>query len=76
MVHFVPTTEKALAEEVVRLFRDNIWKLHELPKSIIIDRGTQFAAGIMKELHCMLGIDTRLSMAYHPQTDRENESEP
>jgi len=47
MVHFIPTTEKTLAEGLARLFRDNVWKLHGLPKSIVSDRGPQFAAGIM-----------------------------
>jgi len=51
MAHFVPTTEKTLAEGVARLFWDNIWKLHRLPESIITDRGAQFAAGMMKELN-------------------------
>ena len=39
MVHFIPTTEKTLAEELARLFRDNVWKLHGLPESIILDKG-------------------------------------
>ena len=30
-------------------------------------------AGMMKELNRMLGIDTKLSMAYHPQTDGQTE---
>jgi len=30
MVHFIPTTEKTSAEGLVRLFRDNMWKLHSL----------------------------------------------
>ena len=51
MAHFVPTTEKNLVEGVARLFWDNIWKLHSLPKSIIMDREAQFAAEIMKELN-------------------------
>jgi len=38
-------------------------------ESIISDRGPQSAAGIMKELNKLLGIDTKLSMAFHPQTD-------
>jgi len=65
MAHFVPTTEKTLAEGVMRLFQDNIWKLHGLPKSIIMDRGAQFAVGMMKELNNMLGINIKLSTAYH-----------
>jgi len=47
MVHFIPTTEKTSAEGLARLFRDNVWKLHGLLKSIISDRGPQFAAGLM-----------------------------
>ena len=39
MVHFIPTTEKTLAEGLARLFRDNVWKLHRLPESIVSDRG-------------------------------------
>ena len=73
IAHFMPTTEKTLAERVARLFWNNIWKLHGLPKSIIMDRGAQFAAGMMKELNQMLGIDTKLSTVYHLQTDGQIE---
>jgi len=66
MVHFIPTTEKTLVEGLARLFRDNMWKLYRLPKSIISDRGPQFAAGLMRELNRMLGIESKLSMAFHP----------
>jgi len=48
-----------------------VWKLHGLPESIISDRRVQFAAGLMKELNRILGIKTKLSMAFHPQTDRQ-----
>jgi len=51
IAHFVPTTEKTLMKGVVRLFWDNIWKLHKLPESIIIDRGAQFMAGMIRELN-------------------------
>jgi len=73
MVHFIPTTEKTSAEGLARLFRDNVWKLHGLPESIILDRGPQFAAGLMRELNEMLGIKSKLSMAFHPQTDGQTE---
>ena len=46
MVHFIPTMEKTSAEGLARLFRDNMWKLHGLPESIILDRKPQFAAEI------------------------------
>ena len=37
------------------------------------DRGVQFATGMMKELNNLLGIQTKLSTAYHPQTDGQTE---
>jgi len=70
MVHFIPTTERTLAEGLVRLFRDNVWKLYELPKSIISDRGPQFIAGLIRELNRMLEIESKISIVFHPQTNR------
>ena len=73
IVHFIPTMEKTLAEVLARLFRDNIWKLHGLPESIISDGGPQFAAGIIWELNRILGIKSKLSIVFHPQTNRQTE---
>ena len=73
MGHFIPTMEKTSTEELARLFRDNVWKLHGLPDSIISDRGPQFVAGIMRKLNRMLGIETKLSTAFHPQTNSQTE---
>ena len=73
MVHFIFTIEKMLAERLARLFRDNMWKLHRLPKSIISDRGPQFAAELMRELNRMLGIKSKMSMVFHPQIDEQME---
>ena len=73
MAYFVSTTEKTLAEGLVRLLRNYMWKLHGLPKSIISDRGVQFAAGLMRELNKMLGIKTKLLTAFYPQMDRQTE---
>ena len=68
MTHFVATTEG-----LARLFRDNVWKLHGLPESVVSDRGPQFVAELTKELNQMLGIRTKLSTAFHPQTDGQME---
>jgi len=73
MMHFVATTEKTSAEGLARLFRDNVWKLHRLPESIVLDRGPQFVAEFTRELNKMLGIETRLSTAFHPQMDGQME---
>ena len=73
MIHFVATTEGTSVERLARLFRDNVWKLHGLPESVVSDKGPQFAAELTKELNQMLGIETRLSTAFHLQTDRQTE---
>jgi len=67
MAYFVATTEEMSAEGLARLFRDNMWKLHGLPESVVSDRELQFAAELTKELNKILGIETRLSTAFHPQ---------
>ena len=37
ITHFVATIEWILAEGLARLFRDNVWKLHRLPESVVSD---------------------------------------
>jgi len=51
IVYFIPTTKKTLVKGLVKLFRDNMWKLHGLSKSIISDKGPQFVVEIMQELN-------------------------
>jgi len=36
--NFVAKTKEMLAEGLAQLFRDNIWKLHKFPESIILNR--------------------------------------
>ena len=69
ITHFVTTTKKISAEELARLFKDNVWKLHRLPESIVSDKGPQFVVELTKELNKILGIETKLSTVFHPQTD-------
>jgi len=73
MMYFVATTERMSAEGLARLFRDNVWKLHGLPESVVSDRGPQFAAELTKELNRMLGIKTKLSTTFHLQTNGQTE---
>jgi len=37
MTHFVVTIEETLAKMLTRLFRNNVWKLYGLPKSVVLD---------------------------------------
>ena len=56
IVHFIATTKKTSAEELAKLFRDHVWKLHGLLESIISDRRVQFVAEVMKKLNQLLEI--------------------
>jgi len=71
--HFVTTTEKTTVKGLAKLFRDNVWKLHGLPESVISDREPQFATELTRELNKMLEIETKLSTAYYLQTDGQME---
>ena len=39
MTHFVATIEETLVERLVRLFRNNVWKLYRLLESVVSERG-------------------------------------
>jgi len=44
-----------------------------LPESIISDRKVQFTVNLMRELNQMLGIETKLSTAFHAQMNGQTE---
>ena len=73
MTHLLLYTEKLFLLGLAKLFYNNIWKLHGLPDSITSDREVQFASQFTKELNKMLGIETKLSTAFHSQTDGQTE---
>jgi len=73
MIRIIPTSVGIISKEVTKLYKNNIWKLHRIPRKIISDRGLQFASKFMGELCKCLGIQRALSTAYHPQTDGQTE---
>ena len=62
-----------LSEEIAKIYRDKIWKLHRISRTILSDRGPQFALKFMEEFTKVLGTKRKLSMVYHPQTDGQIE---
>lgn len=73
MVHIAPCTSSCTAEQTARLFFDNVVRLHGVPKSVVSDRGTQFASKFWAALCALVGMRVNLSTAYHPQTDGQTE---
>ncbi|THG97606.1 hypothetical protein EW145_g7582, partial [Phellinidium pouzarii] len=55
------------------LYHQNVYRRFGLPKRIISDRGPQFASHVFQTLCSRLGIKSKLSTAYHPQTDGQTE---
>ena len=67
------TTMNISSEGIVKIYRDDIWKLHRVPKKIRSDQGPQFTLKFIKEFTKALGTKKQLLMAYHPQTDGQTE---
>ena len=60
-------------EGITKIYKDNIWKLHGVPKKILSDRGPQFALKFIKEFIKALEIKRQLLTVYHLQTDGQTE---
>ena len=56
---------------LVQLFRDNVWKLHRFPESMMLDKELQFAVEMSKELNRMLRIEMKLSIAFYLQINKQ-----
>jgi hypothetical protein len=58
-----------IATKLVRYFIG----YHGIPSAITSDRGTQFVNEVWERFCSLLGIQRRLSTAYHPETDGQTE---
>src|ERR1700677_795106 len=54
--HFIPTHTTITAEGAALLFLRDVWKHHELPLSVVSDRGPQFSSRFTRKLYRLLGI--------------------
>jgi len=73
MSHFIPCSKDLDARQFANLSMREIVRLHGLPHDIITDRGTLFTSDLWKETTGKLGIERRLSTAFHPQRDGQTE---
>ena len=67
------TTTNVSSEGIAKIYRDDIWKLHGIPRKILSDRGPQFTSKFMEEFTKALGTKRQLSTAYYLQTDGQTE---
>ena len=73
MIRLKAATTSISSEGIDKIYRDEIWKIHGVPRTILSDQGPQFASKFMEDLTKVLGTKRNLSTAYHPQTDRKTE---
>ena len=61
------------SEGIAKIYRDEIWKMNQISRKILSDRGSQFVSRFIKELMKTLRTKNMLSIAYYPQSDRQME---
>lgn len=71
--HFIPVHHPYTAMQIAKVFLDNIYKLHGLPKAIISDRDPIFTSTLWRELFRLTDTQLLMSSAYHPQMDGQTE---
>lgn len=60
---------------VVDLFIKNIFRLHGVPKDIVLDLDMRFVNAIWNGIFGRLRITLKFSSSYHPQTDGQDHSD-
>jgi len=56
MIQLKATTTNISLEEIVKIYQDEIWKLHRVPRTILSNRGPQFTSRFMEDLMKALEI--------------------
>jgi hypothetical protein len=70
---FIPCNETIMAEGVVELYLQHVFKRFGLLRKIISDRDPQLAGKFAKALCTALGITQNMSTVFHPRTDGQSE---
>ena len=71
--HFLPVRTSYSVEDYAKLYIRELVRLHGVPLSIILERGTQFTSYFCKAFQKGLDTQVHLSTAFHPQTDGQAE---
>jgi hypothetical protein len=71
--HFLPMSHPYTIHKVAILFMENIFKLHGLPKIIVLAWDGIFTSKMWQEIFSALKVDLHFSTAYHPESDGQTE---
>jgi transposase InsO family protein len=69
----VPFRRDYTAAQLAHVLKDRLIRDHGIPKTIISDRDKLFTSNYWATLMAEIGIQRKLSTAYHPQTDGQTE---
>jgi len=72
-IRLIPCRKDMTAKQLAEAFFNHWYCENGLPKDIVSDRDKLFLSRFWKHLHELLGIDWKLSMAFHPETDSRSE---
>ena len=71
--YMIPTTERIDARAMANLLLRYVFANHGTPSKITSDRDKLFTSNMWQSLADLIGIEHRLSTAYHPQTNGQTE---
>ena len=69
MIRLKATTTNISSKGIVKIYWNEIWKIHGIPRKILSDRGPQFTSKFMEKFMKVLETMRQLSIVYHFQTD-------
>jgi hypothetical protein len=73
VAHFIPVKTTYKGSQLAELYMARIVCLHEVPKKIVSDRGSQFTSRFWRSFYENMNTKLNFSTAYHPQTDGQTE---
>jgi hypothetical protein len=71
--HFIPISTTYKVRQYAELYISHIVHYHDIPKTIISDRGSIFVVRFWEQLHECLDTHLIRRSVYHPQTDGQTE---
>jgi len=66
MIQLKATIMNVSSEEIANIYKDNIWKLHRVPRKVLSNRGPQFVSRVIEKLMKVLETKRMLLIVYYP----------
>ena len=70
MTHFIAKRNTWTLDQLARAYREEIVRLHGVPRSIVSNQDTRFQSGFWQKVQEAFGTLLRFNTAFHPTTDR------